>query len=112
MLCLRGVDGVTRGASDAICQMRRSHEILVTFARLMTRQTPFASLFRAQSCEADNLGGIASGVDVGFARAVAALTALPLRASVFVRLRSPMRAVFVAGGLRFMARLACIRANV
>jgi hypothetical protein len=41
----RCVNGVTGRASNAIGQVRRAHEVLVTLALLVTCQTPLTRLF-------------------------------------------------------------------
>lgn len=44
VLCFEGVDRVAGRADDVIRHMRRPHEILMAFALLVARQTPFARL--------------------------------------------------------------------
>lgn len=54
------VNGMACRAANTIRQVRRAHEIRMTFALLMTGRTAFARLSRAQSRKADNFRRIAS----------------------------------------------------
>ena len=79
LIFFRVVRVVAIRAAHVVLQMRRSSEIAVFFAVLMTGQTAVADLFRRSVLERENLSLVSPAVDMCFPWSMAGFASVPFR---------------------------------
>jgi hypothetical protein len=112
MRYLGSMNGMTCGASHAVCQVFRLHEVLMTFGLLVAVQAALTRLPGAQLIEKNDLGDVSAPIYMRFTGPMAAFASLPLRTFMFSRFSAPVRSAIIALSFSLVTSLACVCAYV